>query len=66
MRPDVRASARRLRENTPPLLSLGFTHVAGWYFAKRGVVYDLSAADLSQIDRIEEEGLFVVSVPLSL
>lgn len=40
--------------------SLGFTVVSCCKFSKNGLVYDLSAADLTQIDRIEREGLFVV------
>jgi len=42
------------------LRPLGFYPVGGWHFMKGGTTYDLSAADLPQIDRIEREGLFVV------
>lgn len=38
----------------------GFRHINGWRFFKNGKTYDLSAADLSQIERIEREGLFLV------
>jgi hypothetical protein len=31
-----------------------------WGFSRDGVLYDLSAADLEQIDRIVREGLFVI------
>lgn len=37
----------------------GFTHLIGWRFEKGGRVYDLSAADLSKLDHIEQNGLFV-------
>lgn len=30
-----------------------------WIFQKGGKLYDLSAADLEQIERIERDGLFV-------
>lgn len=34
----------------------------GWmFFEKNGILYDLSAADLNQVDRIEREGLCVVA-----
>ena len=44
----------------------------GWYpcgeyakqemlFSRNGKIYDLSAADLTQLDRIEKEGLFLRS-----
>jgi hypothetical protein len=41
------------------LRSTGFYPIGGWLFMKDGIAYDLSAADLSQIERIEREGLFV-------
>jgi hypothetical protein len=31
----------------------------GWDFWKDGKIYDLSAVDLFQIDRIEKEGIFI-------
>lgn len=41
------------------LRGTGFYPVGGWLFMKDGKIYDLSAADLDQLDRIEREGLFV-------
>jgi hypothetical protein len=38
----------------------GFTHLGNGVFSRDGVLYDLSAADLEQIDRIVREGLFVI------
>jgi hypothetical protein len=46
------------------LRGTGFYPVGGWLFRKGGVTYDLSAADLSQINRIEQEGLFVVDLEI--
>lgn len=37
-----------------------FKWLGGWIFEKHGKRYDLSAADLTQTDRIEREGLFLV------
>lgn len=37
----------------------GFRPLGGWLFYKDGKTYDLSAADLTQIERIEREGLCV-------
>jgi len=44
----------------------GFTHRTGWLFEKDGVTYDLSAADLDQLDRIERDRLFVSMAEASL
>lgn len=44
------------------LRGTGFYPIGGWLFIKDGVAYDLSAADLSQIERIERDGLFVVEI----
>ena len=44
------------------LRGTGFYPIGGWLFMKDGIAYDLSAADLSQIERIEREGLFVVEI----
>jgi hypothetical protein len=41
------------------LAELGFTHVGYWQYKKEGLTFDLSAADLDQIERIEREKLFV-------
>jgi hypothetical protein len=43
------------------LTPLGWEHVWRGRFRKNGVVYDLIAANLNILDRIEREGLFVVS-----
>jgi hypothetical protein len=42
----------------------GFTYTGGWIFTKNDQYYDLGAADLTQIDKIEREGLFLVDNPL--
>ena len=39
----------------------GFRPSGGWRFHKDGKTYDLSATDLSQIERIERDGLFMVN-----
>lgn len=39
----------------------GFLAMGMFMFFKGGKIYDLSAADIAQIDRIEREGLFVIS-----
>lgn len=44
------------------LYSMGWLPVGGMgemKFRRNGKTYDLSAADLTQLDRIEREGLFV-------
>ena len=43
------------------VVPLGFATVARCKFLKDGRLYDLSAADLSQIERIERDGLFLVT-----
>jgi hypothetical protein len=45
------------------LRPLGFRPVGGMVFYKDGIYYDLSAADLTQIDRIVSEGLLITSFP---
>jgi hypothetical protein len=40
----------------------GFRPLGGWLFMKGDTAYDLSADDLTQIDRIVSEGLFVVEI----
>jgi len=39
-----------------------FVSLGGWVFMslKTGLLHDLSAADLAQIDHIEDKGLFLV------
>jgi len=53
-------SEQQLSLSIQPLNEKGFQQLKGWLFVKNNIVYDLSAADLTQIDRIEKEGLFVV------
>lgn len=43
------------------LLDKGWISLGAWIFiSPSGTWHDLSAADLTQLDRIEREGLFVV------
>lgn len=52
---------KKMAANHVDLFNRGFTPAGDWsLFSKRGKVYDFSAADMSQLDRIEREGLFVV------
>lgn len=44
------------------LRGTGFYPIGGLLFMKDGIAYDLSAADLTQMERIEREGLFVVEI----
>jgi hypothetical protein len=44
------------------LITKGFTPLSDSRFMKNGKVYDLSAADLEQLERIEREGLFVIKL----
>lgn len=60
MLPTKDQDKRNLIAATKTLKAAGFTPVGYWLFEKNGVTYDLSAADLSQIERIEREKLFVV------
>lgn len=39
-----------------------FIWVDGWDFTNGGKTYDLSAADIFQIERIKSEGLFIREV----
>lgn len=51
----------RFAANLSALTRLGWVwQRQGWRFEKGGRLYDLSAADLGQLERIEREGLFVV------
>lgn len=57
------SEAQRQASNQKRVLFLvqrGFTPLDNSRFMKGGKVYDLSAADLEQIDRIEREGKFLV------
>ena len=61
MNPDLdNDSVRQI--NAKRLLWPNFISLDDWKFMsiKSGKMYDFSAADLSQIDRIETEGLFVI------
>jgi hypothetical protein len=53
---------QRVRHNRmlDTLEPLGWIACGMMTFFKGGKIYDLSAADISQIDRIEREGLFVI------
>lgn len=53
--------ARRVTAINTAALSAGWTFVSESRYAKGGHTYDLSAADLTQLERIEREGLFRVS-----
>jgi hypothetical protein len=57
---DATSRDRKRLAELEKLPALGFTPVGGWLFAKDGRTYDLIVADLSQIERIEREGMFVV------
>jgi hypothetical protein len=48
------------REVRQHMVALGWKPLGGCNFERKGKAYDLSAADLSQLDRIEREGLFPV------
>lgn len=52
------AACNYLREH-----KTGFYPIGGWIFMKDGIKYDLSAADVTQWERIEREGLFVIDKP---
>lgn len=53
---------RRLEQAIDYLLPYGFIHVGNWRFSKDCRLHDLSASDLTQIQRIEREGLALVHV----
>lgn len=50
------------RKRVTFLVTKGFTPLSDSRFMKNGKVYDLSAADLGQLERIEREGLFVIKL----
>jgi len=63
MRPKTKERRRSDELNAiKKLHPLGFDPVGDMKFKKDNIVYDLSAADLTQIERIEREGLFVIEV----
>ena len=43
------------------LVDYGWRSVGGWLFEKNGKKYDLSAADITKHELIENKGLFLVS-----
>lgn len=53
--------AKRLVNAIPVLVGKGWEHVGSWLFHKDGRTCDFSAANLSQLDRIERDGLFTIS-----
>lgn len=61
MKPETKAErAWRHIQTCFYLKPRGFVPLGNFLFSKNGITYDLSAADLEQIERIEKEGLFVV------
>lgn len=48
------------RDTQLRLIPLGWKPLGGCRFERNGKRYDLSAADLNQLDRIEREGLFLI------
>ena len=60
MEPHSEESDRiRLNNAIPRLNQHGFSQFNGRMFSKGHRVYDLSAADIDQIERVERDGLFV-------
>ena len=59
MKDDITQSYKAYTRAIVRLLSLGWIPVGIWLFRKGGRVYDLSAADIGQHERIEREGLFL-------
>jgi hypothetical protein len=57
----MRGTRKNLDEAIEYLEFEGWTHLGDWLFFYEGKVYDLSAADLTQLKRIKKEGLFVVA-----
>ncbi|MCP4394899.1 MAG: hypothetical protein GY804_11635 [Alphaproteobacteria bacterium] len=61
MNTKMRTTVRNISEEQVRFLAnKGFTQKDGWLFSKDGNLYDLSAADILQIEYIEEAGLFVI------
>lgn len=42
------------------IIPQGWVPVGYWLFERNGKIYDLSAADLKQLERIEREGRFLM------
>jgi len=57
---DEKQSRKAFCQAVTKLCPLGWTPVGMWLFEKGGKTYDLSTADVSQHERIEREGLFVI------
>lgn len=53
---------QNLEEATERLDFEGWTSLGNWLFFRNGKVYDLSAANLDQLEKIEREGLFLVAM----
>ena len=65
MKSDIEKSFQREVEANKLLSNLGWTHFGSWIFiSPKGKAHDLSAADLSKIEMIEKEELFVVRRPM--
>lgn len=61
----IQMSAGKYIQTCFALSDLGWQPVGEYHkremkFSRNGKIYDLSAADLTQLDRIEREGLFVI------
>jgi hypothetical protein len=56
---DVQDRICRHMEAIVELKARGFSSLGNFRFSKNGLIYDLSAADLGEIETIEREGLFV-------
>lgn len=60
MIPNPELERQRLAEQTPYLITQGWIPQNHWLFlGPSGSCHDLSAADLTQLDRIEREKLFL-------
>lgn len=60
MKPEsIEESQSRYLREIVMLTRAGFTPLGNWRFSKDGLIYDMSAANLDQLERIEREGLFV-------
>lgn len=52
---------QNLEDATEKLVIEGWISLGDWLFFKHGKIFDLSAADLNQLEKIECDGLFVVA-----
>ncbi|WP_150126571.1 hypothetical protein [Burkholderia cenocepacia] len=62
MNPTAEQLAEHERTVSRVVSRVGYLPLGRCRFLKDGKVYDLSAADLSQLERIQREGLFVVDI----